>query len=101
MNDLLQPAIEAHGGLVRWHALQAVEGRRSITGALLHIKGGRHEYTADVLGGAQGFNCAEDYRNIAGIMIPARRRVYGYDENKEKIPGPVLVAIVFQDISLY
>jgi len=59
----------------------------------------RHEYTVDVLGEAQGVNYALDYRNVNGISVPMKRRVYAYNAAKRKIPEPVLVAIDIQDIA--
>jgi hypothetical protein len=59
----------------------------------------RHEYTVDVMGGASGLNYAADYRNVDGIVVPTKRRVYAADANKQKIPEPVLVAIDTRDIS--
>lgn len=59
----------------------------------------RHEYTVDVMGGASGLNYAAGYRNIDGIVVPSKRRVYAADANKQKIPEPVLVAIDIRDIS--
>jgi hypothetical protein len=58
----------------------------------------RHEYTVDVLGGAQGVNYASDYRNVNEISVPMKRRVYAYDVAKRKIPEPVLVAIDIHEI---
>jgi hypothetical protein len=55
----------------------------------------------DVLGGAKGLNYAEDYRNINGIMISARRTVYAYDENLQRIREPILVAIDLHEISCF
>ncbi len=59
----------------------------------------RHDYTVDVMGGAPGSNYAADYRNVDGIVVPTKRRVYAPDANKRKIPEPVLVAIDIRDIS--
>jgi len=59
----------------------------------------RHEYTVDIMGGAAGLNYASDYRNIDGIVVPTKRRVYAPDANKQKIPEPVLVAIDIHDIA--
>src|SRR6202041_1330980 len=36
----------------------------------------RHDYTVDILGGATGLNYAFDYRNVEGIVIPTKRRVF-------------------------
>jgi hypothetical protein len=59
----------------------------------------RHEYTVDVMGGARGLNYASDYRDFDGIMVPTKRRIYGYDDRKQKIPVPLLIAIDFADIT--
>jgi hypothetical protein len=39
MNDLLQLAVDAHGGLDRWNELQSLQTELSITGAIWRIKG--------------------------------------------------------------
>jgi hypothetical protein len=39
MNDLLELAIEAHGGLDRWREVKSIEVALTISGALLRIKG--------------------------------------------------------------
>ena len=59
----------------------------------------RHEYTVDVMDGARGVNYASDYREVDGILVPAKRRVYAYDDRKNKIPAPLLVAIDFVDVA--
>src|SRR6202049_1488446 len=59
----------------------------------------RRDYTVDVMGGAAGLNYASDYRNVDGIVVPTKRRVYSPDANKQKIPDPVLVAIDIRYIS--
>jgi hypothetical protein len=59
----------------------------------------RHEYTVDIMGGASGLNYAADYRNVDGIMVPTKRRVYSADANRQKIPEPVLVAIDIREIA--
>ncbi len=38
----------------------------------------RQDYTVDILGGAPGFNYATDYREVDGIIIPTKRRIYGW-----------------------
>ncbi len=58
-----------------------------------------HEYTVDVLGGAPGVNYASDYRNVQGLLVPTKRRVYAFDSQKRKIPEPLLVAIDFLDLA--
>jgi hypothetical protein len=50
------------------------------------------------MGGAKGLNYAYDYREINGIKMPTTRRVLGFDDNKRKIPDPILVAIDIHEI---
>ena len=58
----------------------------------------RHLYTVDVLGGAQGANYASEYRAVDGVMLPTRRRVFGYDDACQKVPEPILVSIDLSEI---
>lgn len=47
MNDLLQLAVDAHGGLDRWNALRSLRTEMSITGAIWGVKG-KPDVFADV-----------------------------------------------------
>jgi hypothetical protein len=58
----------------------------------------RHLYTVDVLSGAQGANYASEYRAVDGVMLPTRRRVFGYDDARQKVPEPMLVSIDLSEI---
>jgi hypothetical protein len=58
----------------------------------------RHLYTVDVLGGARGANYASEYRAVDGIMLPARRRVFAYDDARQKVAEPILVSIDLNEI---
>jgi hypothetical protein len=53
----------------------------------------RHTYTVDILDGATGANYPSEWKTIDGIAVPTVRRIYGYDDDKQKIPEPVLVSI--------
>lgn len=55
----------------------------------------RHDYTVDILGGATGANYVSDYREVQGLMMPTRRRIYAYDEHLQKAPEPLLVSLDF------
>jgi len=59
----------------------------------------RHAYTVDIMGGTAGLNYASDFRNVDGIVVPTKRRVYARDANNQKIPEPVLVAIDIREIA--
>ena len=60
----------------------------------------RHDYTVDILGGATGLNYASDYRNVDGIIVPAKRRVYAYEGDYQLVKEPLLVAIDMSEITL-
>jgi hypothetical protein len=60
----------------------------------------RHDYTVDILGGATGLNYASDYRDVDGIMIPTKRRVYAYEGDYQLVKEPLLVAIDMGEITL-
>jgi hypothetical protein len=60
----------------------------------------RHDYTVDILGGATGLNYASEYRDVDGIMIPTRRRVYAYEGDYQIVKEPLLVAIDLDKITL-
>jgi hypothetical protein len=92
MNDLLELAVEAHGGLKRWSQFTTVKASLSITGKLWH------QCTVDVLGNAPGLNYASDYRSVSGVMVPTKRRVFAYDGEKQKFPERSLVAIDIREI---
>jgi hypothetical protein len=36
----------------------------------------RHDYDVEISGGAAGAHCISDYTKVAGIMIPARHRIF-------------------------
>ena len=60
----------------------------------------RHDYTVDILGGATGLNYASDYRNVEGIMVPTKRRVYAYEGDYQLVKEPLLVAIDMGEITV-
>jgi hypothetical protein len=59
----------------------------------------RHDYTVDILGGATGANYPSDYREVSGIMVPTKRRIYAQDANGDKVLEPLLVSIDIAEIS--
>lgn len=59
----------------------------------------RHDYTVDILGGATGLNYAMDYRDVDGIVVPTKRRVYAYEGDYQLVKEPLLVAIDMGDIT--
>ena len=59
----------------------------------------RHDYTVDSLGGATGLNYASDYRDVHGIMVPTKRRVYAWEGDYPIVKEPLLVAIDMGEIT--
>src|SRR6202046_5263786 len=60
----------------------------------------RHDYTVEILGGATGLNYASNYRDVDGIIVPAKRRVYAYEGDYQVVKEPLLVAIDMATITL-
>ena len=60
----------------------------------------RHDYIVDILGGATGLNYASEYRNVDGIVIPTKRRIYAYEGDYTPIMEPLLVSIDMGEITL-
>ena len=48
MNDLLQTAVSAHGGLKRWHEISTIRVAASITGAIWFVKS-QGDYLKDIV----------------------------------------------------
>jgi hypothetical protein len=61
----------------------------------------RHDYDADVLGGAPAVNAASGHRDCDGIVFPTRRRVTARHPDGSATTGPILVSIDFDDIRLH
>ena len=60
----------------------------------------RHDYTVDILGGATGLNYASDYREVGGLVIPTKRRIYAYEGDYQPVWDPLLVGIDMGEITL-
>jgi hypothetical protein len=61
----------------------------------------RHDYDADVLGGAPASNRAAAYREFGGLLFPTRRRVTARSADGAAGAGPILVYIDFDDITVH
>jgi hypothetical protein len=60
----------------------------------------RHDYDADVLGGAPASNQATAYREFGGLLFPTRRRVTARSADGAAGIGPILVSIDFGEITV-
>jgi hypothetical protein len=61
----------------------------------------RHDYTVDILGGATGLNYASDYRDVDGIIVPTKRRIYSYEGDYQPVMEPLLVKIDMGEITIH
>jgi hypothetical protein len=61
----------------------------------------RHDYTVDILGGATGLNYASDYRDVDGIIVPTRRRIYAWEGDYQPVMEPLLVKIDMGEITVH
>lgn len=59
-----------------------------------------HDYTVEILGGATGLNYASDYREVGGIIVPTKRRIYAYEGDYQPIWNPLLVRIDMGEITV-
>ena len=57
----------------------------------------RHDYSVDVLRGAQGANYAYEYRDCNGFRLPRRRSVYPLGSDNRHVPEPLLVSMDIGD----
>jgi hypothetical protein len=80
MNNLLESAVAAHGGMNRWTQVKSI--------------------TVDVVGGAPSMLYATDYRDVDGIIIPTTRRGYAWQGDYQLVPEPLLVAIDMGEITV-
>jgi hypothetical protein len=60
----------------------------------------RHDYTVDILGGATGLNYASEYRDVEGIIVPTKRRIYAFEGDYQLVPEPLLVKIDMGEITI-
>jgi hypothetical protein len=60
----------------------------------------RHDYTVDILGGATGLNYASEYRDVQGIIVPTKRRIYAFEGDYQLVPEPLLVKIDMGEITI-
>ncbi|MFF4956473.1 hypothetical protein ACFY2Z_05175 [Streptomyces sp. NPDC001222] len=60
----------------------------------------RHDYAAEVLGGAPAAHYSEQHITAAGLVFPTHRYVVPVQEGGRALPEPILVSIDFADITV-
>jgi hypothetical protein len=58
----------------------------------------RHDYDAEVLGGAPAAHYVHDYQEFSGILVPTRRRVLGRRPDGTPAADPLLVTIDLSEV---
>ena len=91
MTNLLDKAIEAHGGM---DAPSHSTAQVFYFDDTLMLR--RQDYNTFDLGGGEAANYASEYVTFDGITLPMRRRVYHRDANNRSIKDVVFVALYME-----
>jgi hypothetical protein len=86
MNELLELALSAHGGLERWERIKSIDVSLIISGQLLEVKGfPEHQHTKVTIDTDQPRTVMEPYsqENARGIYTPDRVWVESSDDGRE------------------
>jgi hypothetical protein len=51
------------------------------------------------MGGSGAAHCISEYEKVAGIMVPARHRIYPRQPDGQALPEPLLVSIDVSEIA--
>jgi hypothetical protein len=51
-------------------------------------------------GGRYRLNYASEYRDVDGIIVPTKRRIYAYEGDYQLVPEPLLVKIDMGEITI-
>jgi len=60
----------------------------------------RRDYNVDIAGGSPSAHYISGHRDVSGLIIPTRRRIYGRDEHNHKVDEPLVVSIDLEDITV-
>jgi hypothetical protein len=58
----------------------------------------RHDYDVDIAGGTPAAHYVSELKNISGIVVPSRRRVFGRQPDGEAAPNPLVVSIDLSEV---
>ena len=59
----------------------------------------RHDYDIEIAGGTSGAHYLSDYGKVAGIMIPAKHRIYPRAPDGQALDDPLMVSIDVSDVA--
>jgi hypothetical protein len=58
----------------------------------------RHDYEVDISGGTPAAHYVSELKEISGIMVPAKRRVFGRQPDGKAVPTPLVVSIDLSEV---
>jgi hypothetical protein len=59
----------------------------------------RHDYDVEISGGTAGAHYISDYTKVAGIMIPAKHRIFPRSPDGQALGEPLIVSIELSEIT--
>jgi hypothetical protein len=60
----------------------------------------RHDYDVEIAGNTPGAHFIVEYKDVAGIMFPTKRRIFPRQADGTASPEPLVVSIDLSDIAL-
>jgi hypothetical protein len=60
----------------------------------------RHDYDVEIAGNTPGAHFIDEYKDVAGIMFPTKRRIFPRQADGTASPEPLVVSIDLSDIAL-
>jgi hypothetical protein len=59
----------------------------------------RHDYDIEIAGGTSGAHYISDYAKVAGIMVPAKHRIFPRTPDGQALSDPLMVSIDVSDVA--
>jgi hypothetical protein len=59
----------------------------------------RHDYDVEISGGTSAAHYASDYREVAGIMLPTKHRIFPRNPDGQSLDEPLIVSIDLSEIA--
>lgn len=59
----------------------------------------RHDYEVEIMGGNSAAHYISDYTQVAGIMIPAKHRIFPQGPDGQALSEPLIVSIDVREVA--
>jgi hypothetical protein len=59
----------------------------------------RHDYDIEIAGGTSGAHYISDYTKVAGIMVPAKHRIFPRSPGGQALSEPLMVSIDVTEVA--